>query len=339
MKKNAQSELTKQINNMARNMLNDNTLSFDCKRAKFENKLEILYESNAVSSEALIVRLEEIDYYGSRASDVTLSAFLGLVLLLYVYLFQEISDSGIQNNPIIFSVFLFFIGMGTAHALIDLIRYSFKLSDYQKLHCQEIEMQLIEKQLEYRKINAYDKVEKEITMDLTLEDYLDKLDKLYSNNLKKSIKTKYKTKVKNKLYSPILAQITNIINEIPTIEMKTNLLNIYNANFEKDKDFLYACFSILALSLSILTIVVSITIPSKALYIILFLLTIFFIVLFYVLVINSKNKYYYTLVIGVLENCIRTENSSTILNEHVNKKDNLTSIVPKTELEELISEV
>lgn len=319
MKIRGKSYLTKQVNKMAKDILNDDSLFFDQKRAKFKEWLEELYGANSPDSEALIVRLEEMSYYGNKIPDILLSTVISLFLTTYVTSIQCISTFKILDHPILSFFLSFFaicfLGIFITRFTINLINKFFNPSSYQKLHCQDIEKQLIEELLELRKINAIDNSKGAFTMHLTLEDYLKNLDNLYEETFKHTFK-KDKHNIQNKLYTQVIKQLSSIIDTIPSTELKKNLLTIYRANMEKYKNTQNITFNILALSLTILAISVTISVTTSSFYLITLplysiLLALFctLVYLFIELLKNNKKVYYYTIIINILED--RLTNTST----------------------------
>ena len=83
-------KITREVNRIAHSVTKEDLLSFDHKRLEFEKRLEKFYELKEYTSDILVTRLEEIEYYGKRVNDVLLSSIIGMYLGLFVSILESI---------------------------------------------------------------------------------------------------------------------------------------------------------------------------------------------------------------------------------------------------------
>lgn len=146
------SKITQEIERIAKEVVNTDCQSFDHNRALFQKRLKDYYRKEMHSSDNLIMRKREIDYYGKTILEILQSALVGAILGLCVGLGGDLGALITDNTPnkgaqfgTIVSLIVFLTVI-----LFLFIRYFSKMTNYQKLHCEEFERELIDKQLEDR---------------------------------------------------------------------------------------------------------------------------------------------------------------------------------------------
>ena len=222
-------KITREVNRIAQSVIKEKLLSFDHKRLEFEKRLEAFYELKEYTSDVLVTRLEEIEYYGKRVNDVLLSSAIGMYLGLFASILESISTPSSDDVALRIAEFIAtlvvvaIIAVPLVFFILLLIKQFSKISDYYKLHCQDFEINLIETQLENRK-------EKVKTMPMTVEEYVIKLDRLYKEQFVPNSGRKFN--IQNKPYTTTIEQIEGCIQDIQSDKMRRELLAIYRMKIE-----------------------------------------------------------------------------------------------------------
>ncbi len=151
-------KITREINQMAKDVAKIGYQSFDYNRVEFRRRLEQYYTLDKHGSDTLAIRLNEIDYYERRLTDIVLSAFIGTLLGFYCSCMEELTNiltNATENGWIRYILFfVMFIPIATliAFLITFFIKWFGGATSYQKLHCEEFEKDLIERQLREREL-------------------------------------------------------------------------------------------------------------------------------------------------------------------------------------------
>ena len=157
--------ITDEINVKAKEVMKQgDKTSLEAKRFEFCNFLDEYYEKLSGSSELLITRKEEINFYTTTSKDFY-SSILGSILTsaMISFLFWFIDESERfselnPNTPIIVKIILLcFLSVGLViflgyifKTIINLHNERKKLSDYEKLNVKEYEIGIIDLMLKQR---------------------------------------------------------------------------------------------------------------------------------------------------------------------------------------------
>ena len=150
------SKITRDINQIAKEVVAADCLSFDYNRKVFRSKLTEYYKEEMHSSDKLIIRKNEIDYYDNRLTDILLSAFIGTLLGLFAGFVDDLTQlliDSTQNQLLYYVVLIGLMLLFTflmLMAIFAAIKCFGSISSYQKLHCEEFEKELIEERLRER---------------------------------------------------------------------------------------------------------------------------------------------------------------------------------------------
>lgn len=157
--------VTDEINGKAKEIMKQgDKTSLEAKRFEFCNFLDEYYDKLSGSSELLITRKEEINFFTTTSKDFYTSIPISLITsIMTSFIFwcleesEKISDAT-QNEPlitrlifpcIIVILIIVFI-LWFSKTLINVHNERKKLSDYEKLNAKEYEIEIIDKLLEQR---------------------------------------------------------------------------------------------------------------------------------------------------------------------------------------------
>ena len=155
--------ITREVNQMAKDVAKIGYQSFDYNRVEFRRRLEEYYAFGKHGSDALAVRLNEMDYYEKRLTDIVLSAFIGALLGFFYNYLEELTQifaNFTENSLILYIMYLVMIFIIVAlftFVITFFIKWFGGATSYQKLHCEEFEKELIEKQLLERELDVLKK--------------------------------------------------------------------------------------------------------------------------------------------------------------------------------------
>lgn len=136
------------IDKEASRIMKDNDTSLENKRLIFQNCLADYYkapDSDAISSDELVRRIHEINYFENLERNVLLSAFIGAILGFVISILKMSLISCIV--AVMFCIV----------TIIGFILDAKPLSDYEKLHLEQFERDMIEEVLSDRLKKVEDK--------------------------------------------------------------------------------------------------------------------------------------------------------------------------------------
>lgn len=163
LKKQNKSIITHDIQVKANEIINEGEkTSLESKRIKFRKYIEEYYNDFTGNSDILVARYHDIDFFASTSKDIISSILIGIFTSTIVtFIFLNINfNTWIKNIIFIVSLILaIFLIPKIALKILDVRN---KLYNYEKLHCEEFEKEIIERILDERLKKAEETISEKI---------------------------------------------------------------------------------------------------------------------------------------------------------------------------------
>ncbi|MCM1529951.1 MAG: hypothetical protein NC093_08165 [Alistipes sp.] len=122
----------------------------ESKRIKFQKYIEEYYRDFTGNSDILVARYHDIDFFASTSKDIISSILIGIstsTLVTVIFLNINLNTWVETIFFILFSMLAIFF---LPKLLLKILDYRNKLYNYEKLHCEEFEKEIIERILDER---------------------------------------------------------------------------------------------------------------------------------------------------------------------------------------------
>ncbi len=154
-KKQNKNIITQDIQVKANVIINEGEkTSLEDKRIKFQNYVENYYNNFTGASDVLVSRLNDIDFYTSTSKDLITSAIVGIITSTIVSILFNLDNdldkmSGIIGK-LLSGIIIFIFLLWLLNLLMKKFEERKTLNNYEKLHCEEFEKEIIERILDKR---------------------------------------------------------------------------------------------------------------------------------------------------------------------------------------------
>lgn len=150
-KKQNKSIITHDIHVKANEIISEGERSsLESKRIKFQKYIEEYYRDFTGNSDILVARYHDIDFFASTSKDIISSILIGIstsTLVTVIFLNINLNTWVETIFFILFSMLAIFF---LPKLLLKILDYRNKLYNYEKLHCEEFEKEIIERILDER---------------------------------------------------------------------------------------------------------------------------------------------------------------------------------------------
>ena len=154
-KKQNKNIITYDMQNKANEIINEGErTSLESKRINFQNYIKEYYNNFTGSSDILVKRYHDIDFYASTLKDILSSMLIGIltstiVTLVFSYIDEEINIHIFWKIVIYIIIYILIIVL-IIKFILEILNMRNKLYNYEKLHCEKFEKEIIERILDER---------------------------------------------------------------------------------------------------------------------------------------------------------------------------------------------